>query len=244
MKILSIGNSFSQDAQTYVHQIAAADGLELTVCNLYYGGCSLAQHMEFHKNNVPAYAYECNGAPTGETVTLLQGLAKEQWDFITLQQVSSQSTDYRTFQPELEQLAGLVRSELPNTQLLLHATWGYRPNSSALKNAGFACHEDMYTKISAAYSEASRFLNGTPMLPSGKAVLLALQNGVPEALLYRDDIHLSLKLGRYLAGAAWYAFLTKRSVGSNPFAPILSPEEETLMPLLRRCADTAAEQGV
>lgn len=102
----------------------------------------------------------------------------------------------------------------------------------------------MYAKISAAYSEASRFLNGTPMLPSGKAVLLALQNGVPEELLYRDDIHLSLTLGRYLAGAAWYAFLTGRSTNSNSFAPILSPEEETLMPLLRRCADLAAKQGV
>ncbi len=244
MKILSIGNSFSQDAQTYVHQIAAADGLELTVCNLYYGGCSLAQHMQFYQNNVPAYVFERNGAATGETVTLLQGLAEEQWDFITLQQVSSQSTDYKTFQPELEQLAGLIRSEQPNARLLLHATWGYRPNSGMLKNVGFACHKDMYTKISAAYSEASRFLNGTPMLPSGKAVLLALQNGVPEELLYRDDIHLSLTLGRYLAGAAWYAFLTGRSTNSNSFAPILSPEEETLMPLLRRCADLAAKQGV
>lgn len=76
MKILSIGNSFSQDAQTYVHQIAAADGLELTVCNLYYGGCSLAQHMQFYQNNVPAYVFERNGAATGETVTLLQGLAE------------------------------------------------------------------------------------------------------------------------------------------------------------------------
>ena len=244
MKILSIGNSFSQDAQTYVHQIAAADGLELTVCNLFYGGCSLAQHMEFHKNNMPAYAYEHNGAATGEFVTLLQGLAKEQWDFITLQQVSSQSTDYGTFQPELEQLAGLIRSEQPNAQLLLHATWGYRPNSGMLQNVGFARHEDMYMKISAAYLEASCFLNGTPMLPSGKAVLLALQNGVQKELLYRDDIHLSLTLGRYLAGAVWYAFLTKRSVGTNSFTPILSPEEETLMPLLRRCADIAAEQGV
>lgn len=244
MKILSIGNSFSQDAQTYVHQIAAADGLELTVCNLYYGGCSLAQHMQFHQNNVPAYVFECNGAPTGETVTLLQGLANDQWDFITLQQVSSQSTDYATFQPELEQLCKLVRTAAPNAQLLLHATWGYRPNSSALKSIGFPCHEDMYMKISAAYSEASRFLNGTRMLPSGRAVLLALQNGVSEELLYRDGIHLSLKLGRYLAGAAWYAFLTGRSAGRNSFAPPLSPEEKELLPLLRQCADLAAEQGV
>ena len=43
-KILAIGNSFSRNACRHVHQIAASGGVELTVVNLYIGGCSLARH--------------------------------------------------------------------------------------------------------------------------------------------------------------------------------------------------------
>ena len=44
MKLLSIGNSFSQDAQRYLHRIAAAAGESLKCVNLYIGGCSLRTH--------------------------------------------------------------------------------------------------------------------------------------------------------------------------------------------------------
>ena len=39
MRVLAIGNSFSQDATTYLHQTAAAQGVALDVLNLYIGGC-------------------------------------------------------------------------------------------------------------------------------------------------------------------------------------------------------------
>ena len=44
VRILAIGNSFSQDATHYLHQIAASDNVEMKVVNLYIGGCSLEQH--------------------------------------------------------------------------------------------------------------------------------------------------------------------------------------------------------
>ena len=44
MKILSIGNSFSEDAQRYLHQIANANGDDIFCANLYIGGCSLERH--------------------------------------------------------------------------------------------------------------------------------------------------------------------------------------------------------
>ena len=39
MKLLAVGNSFSQDACTFLHQTAQAQGLDLEVTNLYIGGC-------------------------------------------------------------------------------------------------------------------------------------------------------------------------------------------------------------
>lgn len=46
MKILSIGNSFSQDAQRYLHRLAKHEGVQLKTVNLYIGGCSLQRHYE------------------------------------------------------------------------------------------------------------------------------------------------------------------------------------------------------
>ena len=44
LKILSIGNSFSDDAQRYLYQIARAGHQEMKVVNAYIGGCSLHRH--------------------------------------------------------------------------------------------------------------------------------------------------------------------------------------------------------
>jgi hypothetical protein len=44
MKVLATGNSLSQDATRYLHQIAASAGTDMTVYNLYIGGCTLQTH--------------------------------------------------------------------------------------------------------------------------------------------------------------------------------------------------------
>ena len=65
MNILSIGNSFSQDAQRYLHQIARADGVKLTCVNLYIGGCPLSKHYRNMLSEKSEYSLEVNGSNTG-----------------------------------------------------------------------------------------------------------------------------------------------------------------------------------
>lgn len=57
---LSIGNSFSQDALQYCHDIAAADGIEWETVNLVVGGCELHRHWQYWTENDPHYALEIN----------------------------------------------------------------------------------------------------------------------------------------------------------------------------------------
>ena len=64
IKILAIGNSFSEDATHYLHQIAAADQVDMKVGNLYIGGCSLERHWNNIQTNAAEYLYEENGAST------------------------------------------------------------------------------------------------------------------------------------------------------------------------------------
>ena len=71
MKILAIGNSFSQDATTYLHQIALAQGVEVEVTNLYIGGCPLEKHALNLETGEAAYEIQQNGVPTGEMTSIL-----------------------------------------------------------------------------------------------------------------------------------------------------------------------------
>ena len=69
MDILSIGNSFSQDAQRYLYQIARADKVELNAFNLFIGNCSCAEHYRNMLGEKEEYFLEVNGAETGFKVT-------------------------------------------------------------------------------------------------------------------------------------------------------------------------------
>ena len=64
MKVLSIGNSFSQDAQKYLHRLAKQDGVELKTVNLYIGGCSLQRH---YLNMLDDNAFNDFGSPVTES---------------------------------------------------------------------------------------------------------------------------------------------------------------------------------
>ena len=42
VRILAIGNSFSQDAvEQYLHELAEAEGISTIIGNMFIGGCSL-----------------------------------------------------------------------------------------------------------------------------------------------------------------------------------------------------------
>lgn len=70
MKVLSIGNSFSQDAHRYLHSLAKADGVDLKVVNLFIGGCSLRTHYLNMLDDMATYSFEFNGENTGILVCI------------------------------------------------------------------------------------------------------------------------------------------------------------------------------
>ena len=61
MKILSIGNSFSQDAQRYLYRLAKKAGDTFKTVNLYIGGCSLRTHYINALEDKADYWFEYNG---------------------------------------------------------------------------------------------------------------------------------------------------------------------------------------
>lgn len=214
MNILSIGNSFSQDAQQYLHRIAAADGVALNTFNLMIGGCSLSQHYRNMLSQKPEYILEMNGVSTDFKVSLEEALLNRDWDIITVQQASPQSPKYETYQPYLNELAEYVRTCVPQAKLAIHQTWAYEQDSPMLTEMmGYAKHEDMFRDIEQAYAKAFAAIDGDILIPSG-AVFQVL-TGAGE--LHRDTFHASLGFGRYALGLTWYKALTGNDVINNTF---------------------------
>ncbi len=79
MKVLSIGNSFSEGASRYLHGVAKADGTNMKVVNLYIGGCPLSVHYTNMLENSKSYALQFNGEPTGFCVSIKEAILSEAW---------------------------------------------------------------------------------------------------------------------------------------------------------------------
>lgn len=211
MDILCIGNSFSQDACKYLHDMAKASGKEVNTLNLYIGGCSLETHAYNIFFNKPYYQFEYNGVDAKELCrmgTIQEALTERDWDYISIQQVSNHCGNFESYQPHLNRIISRVRDVRPNSKLLIHQTWSYDPASPRYPSV-YANNTDMYNKLKDAYSKAAKAINATDIIPCGD-VIEELRTKEPFDLskggisLHRDGFHLSLTYGRYAAAATWY----------------------------------------
>ena len=83
IRILAIGNSFSEDAiENNLYELAAADGIKTIIANMYIGGCSLERHLDNARGNKGAYRYRKLG---------LDGIRK-QTDHMTLERAKQIAT--------------------------------------------------------------------------------------------------------------------------------------------------------
>ncbi|MBQ8849465.1 MAG: DUF4886 domain-containing protein [Clostridia bacterium] len=216
IKVLSIGNSFSQDAQRYLYGIARADGIEIKAVNLYIGGCSLSKHCRNILSEDDVYSFEINGiCNTGIKVSMKEALLSDDWDYITIQQQSLESCDYDTFTPYLEILNEYVRRHCPKAKILLLKTWGYKNGSEKLEKAGYSSNREMFEDIEKAYAKAKERISAKRIIPLGNAVAMAAEMGAEN--IYRDEFHMSMGFGRYLLGLVFYGSLVGRPVDINPF---------------------------
>lgn len=234
MDILSIGNSFSQDAQRYIHRIARADGVELNTFNLYIGGCSFSTHFRNMLGEAKLYDLEVNGVNTRFKVTLKEALLNRNWDVVTLQQVSHESPRYETYQPYLEKLAEYIRELVPKAKLAIHQTWAYENNSERLKVfAKYEDHKAMFADIKASYEKAAKSVNADIVIPSGELFGELLNCGIES--VHRDTFHASLGLGRYAIGLLWYAVLTGKDVAENTFSDFDREIPEQQVNIAKEC---------
>lgn len=216
MNVLSIGNSFSQDAQRYLHQIARCDGFKMNTFNLYIGGCPLSTHYRNMLSEQKAYTLEMNGVCTDFYVSLKEALLSRNWDVITIQQVSNKAPYYDTYQPYLNKIIEYVRLCVPKAKIAMHQTWAYEQGSKRLnEELGYANHYDMYKDIEMSCDKAAKEINADYIIPSGKVFQKLLERGIET--VHRDTFHAEFGYGRFALGLIWYTVLTGRDISNIEF---------------------------
>lgn len=245
MKILSIGNSFSQDAHRWLYDVCKSAGEEIYNVNLYIGGCSLYAHWNNFCSDAPAYDYEVRGEAVRK-VSIREALTAEKWDVITTQQVSGNSGKYDTYEPFLSDLYREVKKICPQAKFYIQKTWGYEIDCTL---EGFAAYNndqhEMYNCLSAAYKQAAESI-GAELIPTGD-VIQYLRDNTAEfdyknggLSLNRDGFHLSLGYGRYAAALTWYCKLFDGKATDVSFVPNWNDEavDEKLINVIKNAVDT------
>jgi len=181
VKLLTIGNSFANDATAYLPAMAKAGGKDLLLFRANLGGCSFERHARHMK------AFELNpadpegspykgtfihsltddvtppGIATGGTevnknskqlpkqFSLRQALEAEKWDYVTIQQLSNDSYKFETFEPFAGEIVAYVRKYAPTAEIVILQTWAYREDCPLYKD-GFD-QQKMFDGLIAAYNQ-------------------------------------------------------------------------------------------
>ena len=236
MKILSIGNSFSIDAHRYLRRLAEEASFDLLTANLYIGGCPLDKHFRNAMGDRAEYALDFNGDTVPSLkVSIKQALLWDNWDYVTLQQVSHLAPKYETYEPYLSELAAYVRRYCPRAKLLIHQTWAYEGDSERLKTvAKYETPEKMLADVVRSYELAAKSIDAYGIIPSGEAMLEVIHRGIKT--IHRDSFHADFTVGRTLLAEVWLTALSGRDLREGEIPRLCGVTDENAKRIIREVA--------
>ncbi|NLN51101.1 MAG: DUF4886 domain-containing protein [Acholeplasmataceae bacterium] len=234
-KILSIGNSFSQDAHKYLYDIARSYGIDqeaIVIANMYVGGAELSQHVDYLNRDLKLYDYQVYRNGYFEIVPqkkLSEAITLEDWDVITFQQASHYSGMASSFANFLPTLITWARENAtnPNLKIGWHMTWAYEQTST---HSGFNNYGNFQVRMVSAIEETlTKKVFPTAginfVIPSGAAIQNARTSFLGDTLT-RDGYHLKDPIGRYIASLTFFKAVTGYKIDEIAFRPILVSELE------------------
>ncbi len=236
IRILAIGNSYSNNATQYTEFIAESLEEELNVefYSLYYAGCSLAQHVKYYTENSQVYELYRKGTSLygGSTspITMQDAFDLYDYDYVTVQQAPGRASTFSTYwseaNPYLTQLQDIIEQNEPQAQIKVHQTWSFS-HYCAIGNDPYYTDRRwdntklMFADIKESYELAAAKLGLTnaDIIPVGTAIQLAKdefgygdlynESGVgrmENGALYEDAISHLNARSRYMAACVWLEY--------------------------------------
>ena len=251
--MLCIGNSFSWDAvEQELVPLCDAKHIDVEIHNLYFGGCSLEQHVEFLIKDTAAYGHRVCTPPLTpnpqtqiriikDTITLRDALRDGAYDFISFQQASHYSGVESSYEPWLSILIDTVRAYQPHARLCWMQTWAYSKDATHWAYPYY--HNDqnvMWDSIQACTKTLTANHSSLTIIPCGLAIQYARASKLGDTLC-RDGYHLNYIYGRYTASCVWYEQITGKDVRKNKYKNLLMTKQQRK--LTQRAAHRANKKG-
>ena len=213
IKVLTIGNSFAHNACQYLQQITeSVEGCNIIIGRANIGGC----YLEKHANLIKECEQDTSFKPYNGK-SLKEWLVMDNWDVVTIQQVSRLSFLAESYQPYADQICDYIKMYAPQAQIYIHETWAYAPDCPQLEGFGITSKQ-MYRKLRKNYRGLSKHYNA-PMLRSGDAFFLSYKKNKRLDLWNPKDRFHANENGCYLAGCVWFSELFERPANTIKFVP-------------------------
>ena len=225
IKLLMVGNSYSDDTVQWVHEICDSLGIDAVVANLFIGGCDLNTHYDNLLNNNKAYEFRVYNPNNGlwnttYNASISQTIEYFDWDFVSLQQASTYSGEKSSYS-NLNNVMNEIKSLKEDVKFIWNMTWAYQQD---IPHKDFSRYESDQTTMYNAICDAvkSEVLSNDRIeviVPNGTAVQNARTSFVGDTLCRDEWCHLTEDVGRYIAGLTLVSTLTGRTINEIDYAP-------------------------
>lgn len=249
-KVLTIGNSFAQNASTYATEIAYANGEELTFGYLMFPSCTIDMHYEAAAADRHIFRFKVT-TPDNMQGTLLKDYPVDQnfnqdlpetaasikealeytdWDIIVFQQESSSARYYENFS-HLGDLINYVRGYCPKAKLMFHQVWRWGEWGA-----------DQFSLIKANSETAAREY-GLDIIPTGLAFEYARKALGADTAVNENDGHYqhANTYGMYIAGCVYTAAIFGKEISENTFTSHPYVNDNGKVALLTAAANKAVD---
>lgn len=263
MDVLMIGNSYCYYFIEELYGIAAAAGLKMRVCSVYYDGCTMKQHWNFLQTGAAEYRFlTCDekGDSQIEGCTFNYCLSQGNWDVITFQpgngpfRTMDMETIRASVEPYLGDMLEYVREKAPQATYYWQQYW-----SPEVGNTNATYSIDAVEKRDAFYENVRTIAmevkekHNLPLIPTGDAwqavrddpviradgLTLCTRNRAGDPL-YDDFSHDGdVGGGQYLNACVWFEVITGRSCVGNTWRPNTYNLTEEKIALLQQAAHAA-----
>ena len=219
LKLLFIGNSFAVDTMEHFANIALSMGYDkVKLWTLFIGGCSINKHYNNIINDNKDYICfknEGNGWDEHPNYGIKDSILSDSWDYIAIQHGTGDKSRYSNIK-SYENLSNLVNEvkniATNNPKIIFNMTWIGEPCFPHEEIIAF--DKDQEKLYNAVVSLTKNYIlpmeNIDIVVPTG----ITIQNARKQfnCLLTRDNYHLSLSLGRYLASLTLFKAITNKPI--------------------------------
>lgn len=222
MRILGIGNSFTQDLMHDVPVLLEGDTALVELAFLQKSSGTIEDHLSNLQSNQREYLYYHynNHSQNWDTLTtcINDVLRNRSWDYIILHQASFHAGVFSTVKNSLPELSDYLLEVQPHAKLVWQLTWAYAQNArfNEFSIYDYSQSQMLYqiVDVAAQILHDPLLYHINSIIPSGIVIQRLRQSRLEDANtdLCLDGRHIDQNIGRYALACTFYQMLLSEAL--------------------------------